>query len=50
MERALDEVQDYVDDMNNYLRCVEGEDIDAKRELEAIISEWQWAVDDFKDQ
>jgi len=50
MERSLDEVQDYVDDMNDYLRCVDGKDIDARAELEAIISEWQWAVDDFNDQ
>lgn len=44
MERAERDVDDYLDQMNNYLDCLAQESQDAQYEAERVIDEWNRAV------
>ena len=50
MERTRSEVDDYVDEMNDYLECLSSEHSDASSEADDVIDEWNRAVSSFNNQ
>jgi hypothetical protein len=50
MERAKREVDDYLDEINEYLQCLANEHADAKNEAENILDEWNRAVRNFNNR
>ncbi|NOZ31798.1 MAG: hypothetical protein GXP01_01705 [Alphaproteobacteria bacterium] len=50
MDRAKDEIEDYVRDMRDYLWCIDDERREVERELDGVRDEWRSAVQDFNSQ
>ena len=50
MERTRREVEQYLDEMNEYRNCLANEHEDAEDEAEQVISDWETAVRRFNGQ
>lgn len=50
MQRTQREVEQYVDDMNDYLECVANEHADAASEVDDVVDQWDSAVRRFNNQ
>ena len=50
MQRTKREVDDYLDEMNDYLECLANERQEARSEAERVLDEWNRAVRNFNNR